>query len=51
VEDIIENIKVLINDIKDLKMTDIEDVMTAIDNLKSDAESILSDIECLDDGK
>ena len=48
-EEIMQNIKVLINDIKDLKMTDIEDVMTAIDNLKSDAESILSDIECLDD--
>ena len=46
-----EDMRDLINNIKDLKMTDIEDVMTAIDNLKSDAESILSDIECLDDGK
>ena len=48
-EEIIENIKVLINDIKDLRRTDIEDVMSAIDNLKSDAEAILLDIECLDD--
>ena len=48
-KEIMENIKVLINDIKDLRTTDIEDVMSAIDNLKSDAESILSDIECLDD--
>ena len=48
-EEIMQNIKVLINDIKDLRTTDIEDVMSAIDNLKSDAESILLDIECLDD--
>ena len=47
-EDIMEDIKVLINNIKDLKTTEIEDVMSAIDNLESDAESILSDIECLD---
>ena len=48
-KEIMEDIKVLINDIKDLRRTDIEDVMSAIDNLKSDAESILLDIECLDD--
>jgi len=48
-EEIMQNIKVLINDIKDLRTTDIEDVMSAIDNLKSDAEAILLDIECLDD--
>jgi len=50
-KEIMEDIRVLINNIKDLKTTDIEDVMSAIDNLKSDAEAILLDIECLDDGK
>ena len=48
-EEIMQNIRVLINDIKDLRTTDIEDVMSAIDNLESDAESILSDIKYLDD--